>query len=798
MLINLSDSLSQTVLFSIIFVCLLLVSIKKAKSDTFFSREVTNQLKGLAILAVIFAHIGYFLSTDTRFLYPLSVLGGVGVNLFLFLSGFGLTVSYIRSPLSPLAFYKKRFSKLFTPLWVAITIFLLADLFLLHRTYPPSEIIYSFLGFYPRADLFQNLDSPLWYFTIILFYYLIFPIVFIRKLPFISPFLALLLGLLVLNLSLPVNPDVLNLYKLHFIAFPLGMLFGQMTQYVKFKMNKFFKNLILIIGITTFLYTAIHSGVGQDPRIEQGLSLLTTLSAVAIFTLSGFEFKLLSLFGIYSYEIYLLHWPILSRYNLFLGLPPFLATIFSLILFIFLAYALQKKEFIYKAARLFKIRHFLSLIILLGLFSLWTYKGITETGIHADLARDLNYLSDIWIHKIVWLGPMTSANFPTSPIYYYLLFPGLLLSGGNGLSLIFSHAFFALLALGLFVYYQLKQSLVSTVLVILTIGLSPWWITASSLPWNGHMYVSWVFLALTNLWFKKPIFLSALLFGIAIAINPVAILAIPVLIFEWITSMDRKKNIIHILLGLLLPWTPIIIFEVITKGFLTRHFLQYPSSAGIFFSPKFANIGPLLNILRVNQIQAIVALLLVFFLTSKRGKLWIISACLPLIFLILFTSFRDYYLFGLVCALAFTLTIILSSKTIGKVILVVLIAGYVQTISIPPITYGGRSIQRMDNIITTFIQKSGLDKTKKYAVVSVRDAQNSTPQADDYRFFLRVKGFNILSIDQSPQADVLLLFIEVPNFKWQDWEDWHVQRFGQRKFLSDQNINGIEVVMYGR
>ena len=189
-----------------------------------------------------------------------------------------------------------------------------------------------------------------------------------------------------------------------------------------------------------------------------------------------------------------------------------------------------------------------SWVILLGLLSLWIYKGMAEVGIHADLARDLNELSNLWVHKMVWLGPATSANFPASPIYYYLFFPGLLLSGGNGLSLIVTQTFLAFLALGLFAYYQLRKSFISTILVILTVGLSPWWINSSSLPWNGHMYVSWIFLALTSLWFKNPIFISSFLFGISIAINPAAILALPVLLYEWLVSKSLLKNLIYILL----------------------------------------------------------------------------------------------------------------------------------------------------------------------------------------------------------------------------------------------------------
>lgn len=440
-----------------------------------------------------------------------------------------------------------------------------------------------------------------------------------------------------------------------------------------------------------------------------------------------------------------------------------------------------------------------SLIILLGLFSLWTYKGISEVGIHADLARDLNELSNLWVHKMVWLGPATSVNFPASPIYYYLFFPGLLLSGGNGLSLIISHTFLAFLALGLFAYFQLKKSLISTILVILTVGLSPWWINSASLPWNGHMYVLWVFLGLSSLWFKNPIFISSFLFGISIAINPAAILALPVLFYEWLSSKKLLKNLIYVLMGLLIPWTPIIIFELITKGFLTHQWLSNPSAAGFTFTKNgTANITFLLNNMMVSQGMATTAWITTFLIGSKREKWWLIFISLPLIFLAFSSPLRGYYLLGLMCALTFIIVVSWVPKTIGKIAMIVLIISYTQMIHLNPISFTNRSIPRLDNVVNTFIQERHLDKTKKYAVVSVIDAKNSTPQADDYRFFLRTKGINTLSIDQYKQADFLVLFVEVPNFNWQNFEDWHIQQFGSRKFLSSQNIDGIEIIMYGR
>lgn len=342
MLIKVTDPILQTVLFATIFFVLLFISVRKRGKEKYFSKEVTNQLKGLAILTVVFSHIGYSLSESQKFLYPLSVLGGVGVNIFLFLSGFGLTVSQIRSPLAPLPFLKKRLLKIFIPLWIIILGFLLIDFLFLQRTYPVQEIIQSFLGFFPKADIFTNIDSPLWYFSLIFFYYLIFPFLFIKKIPEISPLLILFLSLFILNkFTLPIDKDVLALYKLHFLAFPLGVWFALTIQDLQLNLKPVLKILILIVSILIFSYTAIHSAVGEGLKIEQTISIITTLSAVIAFSLIKFDFKLLAIFGLYSYEMYLLHLPILSRFNLFLSLPPFLMVLLNLILILITSYALQ-------------------------------------------------------------------------------------------------------------------------------------------------------------------------------------------------------------------------------------------------------------------------------------------------------------------------------------------------------------------------------------------------------------------------------------------------------------------------
>ncbi len=377
MLIDVANAQFNTIVFAIIFWGLSAASIRRPKDDGFFAPFKTLEMKGFAILAIIFSHIGYFLSTDSNFLWPMSVLAGVGVNLFLFLSGFGLTLSSLKKSTSVFAFYVKRLRKLFIPLWIIIVSFLLIDFFLLSRSYPANEIWHSFAGFFPVADLFINLNSPLWYFSLIFFYYLIFPLTFFRRAPYLAPILILSISYYLLRYGLPfglssllypliysqpypaelsgalINKDVLNLYKTHFAAFPLGILFAVLINdknlsHIKFHFKDIFltgimKYLLVPAFIFSFGYFSIESGVGEGKMIEQTISLITMFSIVFLFVVKTFQVKLFSIFGMYSYEIYLIHWPILSRYDfLYKYLPAWMATCFYLVLFLAIAWVLQR------------------------------------------------------------------------------------------------------------------------------------------------------------------------------------------------------------------------------------------------------------------------------------------------------------------------------------------------------------------------------------------------------------------------------------------------------------------------
>lgn len=363
MIVLISNPVFQTAVFSAILLVVLIISLRKRKDCEFFPISVSQELKGFAILTVVFAHVTYALVSDTRFLHPLSTMAGVGVDLFLILSGYGLIISSLKKPSSIWQFYKYRLSKLYTPFWFLLVIFFLLDFFILKINYSWSYVVRSFFGLFTNANLYVDVNAPFWYFSWIVMYYLIFPWLLIRNKPWLSAILIYLFTFILLQIQPHFLDQVAHLYRVHLMAFPLGLLLGWFfnfsTSWVKirevFKSRLSFltapeqKNkkrlLKFSFGFLVFvfiLYIVKHSGVGKEAIVEESMSIITSLALMILFLIKRFEIKVFYWIGFFSYEIYMFHWPIMYRYDLlFKFLPAWLAMALYLVIFVGLAWLTQ-------------------------------------------------------------------------------------------------------------------------------------------------------------------------------------------------------------------------------------------------------------------------------------------------------------------------------------------------------------------------------------------------------------------------------------------------------------------------
>jgi peptidoglycan/LPS O-acetylase OafA/YrhL len=309
--------------------------------------------KGLAILFVVYFH--FFRTVFEHYQLPatdwtglaasamsilragwwqVSGLGFHAVGAFIILSGWTLMQSTMHraesGPVAWGAWYGARFVRLYPMYWVAHLVYLLSP-FVARLEPVDSRIILSLLGlrFINIEMNFMYLNAAWWYFSMLIQFYLIFPLLFwvAKKFgPWIFLVIACALGFFVRYLMLDVYP-VHGLWTLGGFAicrlpeFALGMALGvwhaRSTPRLEWYLQR---GPGLIAGLILYplalkLYDNGIAYVFCD--FGTGACCFLTIVGVAglISRVPGLA-KIVGLVGVYSYGLYLIHQP----YVIWLGL----------------------------------------------------------------------------------------------------------------------------------------------------------------------------------------------------------------------------------------------------------------------------------------------------------------------------------------------------------------------------------------------------------------------------------------------------------------------------------------------
>lgn len=131
-------------------------------------------LRGFSIMTIVLFH--FFRLVPFPYLLSKSIqLGGTGVHIFLFLSGFGLSLSTYKGWTD---FLKKRFTKVLIPYYAGVILICLINLFI--EIYPDGlATLVSSLLLYKMffEEYTQNLGGHFWFISTIVQFYLAFPLI---------------------------------------------------------------------------------------------------------------------------------------------------------------------------------------------------------------------------------------------------------------------------------------------------------------------------------------------------------------------------------------------------------------------------------------------------------------------------------------------------------------------------------------------------------------------------------------------------------------------------------------------
>jgi peptidoglycan/LPS O-acetylase OafA/YrhL len=225
-------------------------------------------------------------------------------------------------------------NRIFVPYWAATVLILLADYFLLERSYSAEKILSTLIGLNFDKTL-RFLDYTRWFITLLLIFYVAF-MFFVGNLNTGKA----LIGVSIFALFLYVlrRTSIFPFGSLHhFAAFPLGCWMAYSSASVETFVCKGRYSTLIYTGISVASIFILKLGLETVVRLGLDLpnavvsvihSTQGVLFCIAIVLLVtqmsrwGYSSRFLSFCGVVSYELYLIHGPLLIKYNPVFGLLP--------------------------------------------------------------------------------------------------------------------------------------------------------------------------------------------------------------------------------------------------------------------------------------------------------------------------------------------------------------------------------------------------------------------------------------------------------------------------------------------
>jgi peptidoglycan/LPS O-acetylase OafA/YrhL len=285
--------------------------------------EVIDFIKGYSILSIVLFHYCQGIVLSPMFSRAIN-FGGTGIHTFLFASGFGLYLSYLQKPLPYRDFLKKRFTKIYIPYIIVVTVIALISLMIpLYENSWNNYFSHLFMYKMFSDQLIGTYGYQLWFIsTIIQFYLLFFLIVSMRRWfpgrSFLGVSLLISWGwaALVLLLHKEELRNWNSFFLIYLWEFALGMYCGERylkNGYAFWKIGKTGLLAIAVAGLAIYGLMAIQ--FGRPGKIFNDLPGLFGYGALCLLIYS-LHIKPVNRFILFtskiSFSIFLIHFLVLN------------------------------------------------------------------------------------------------------------------------------------------------------------------------------------------------------------------------------------------------------------------------------------------------------------------------------------------------------------------------------------------------------------------------------------------------------------------------------------------------------
>lgn len=425
-------------------------------------------------------------------------------------------------------------------------------------------------------------------------------------------------------------------------------------------------------------------------------------------------------------------------------------------------------------------------ILLLTFFSfIRLYKISSSFFFFNDWGRDMLVLQK-WQQTSIppLLGPLTSAiPFNQSAFYFYLLYPGYLISNGHPISNVYSLIIFYIFIFTFLLFYLKKhnpKSIFSLLVTIFLVSIHPQYIIQNRFIWNPSFVGPLIILSFSSyqLLTKKFSPLHLIIFSASLSLSislsySVAPLFIGYLIHYLLTNRQHFKKYFLYIFGFLLFFNlPTLLFEIRHHFFLTNQ----------IFTQSAANQGTISILNRLSDISSYLFLnkylflaIIIFSFFNRKHLSFFLLFFVSIISLLLPIKFHYQYIFPILTLLF--LSISFSSKKIVYLSLILFL--YIFIKQLPSIlTPPQRTYQQMSNCYQNFCQQF-----TKPAFVSTQANFHTFHNGPEHRYLLKKSGCQIKDIETENGQAQYMIVIEDGSLLTPDINFYELDLFGKYKIV---------------